>query len=121
MGDVRARPHAELDSDRATLMGDAAHPMLPYLAQGAVMAIEDAYALGTLLAQLPSAEALQKYQALRLPRATAVQRAARSRRAMMASAPADSEAKNETAISVEEIYEFDIVAQVAKALDERAR
>lgn len=103
---------------RVTLMGDAAHPMLPYLAQGAVMAIEDAYALGTLLAHLPSEDALQTYQALRLPRATAVQRAARSRRAMMESAPADGE--SETAISVEQVYDFDVVAQVAQALDDRA-
>ncbi|RYF39358.1 MAG: FAD-dependent oxidoreductase [Comamonadaceae bacterium] len=36
---------------RVALLGDAAHPMLPYLAQGAGMAIEDAAALGRVLAQ----------------------------------------------------------------------
>ena len=36
---------------RVARLGDAAHPMLPYLAQGAGMAIEDAAALGTAMAQ----------------------------------------------------------------------
>jgi salicylate hydroxylase len=104
---------------RVTLMGDAAHPMLPFLAQGAVMAIEDAYALGTLLAKLPAPAALATYEALRLPRATAVQRAARSRQAMMA--PAGASDGGAAAIThVEQIYAYDIVAAVAAALD-RAR
>jgi salicylate hydroxylase len=101
---------------RVTLMGDAAHPMLPFLAQGAVMAIEDAYALGTLLARLPSAAALRKYEELRLPRATAVQLAARSRQAMMARAGSDRDAGSAKVTSVEQIYEFDIVAQIAETL-----
>jgi salicylate hydroxylase len=104
---------------RVTLMGDAAHPMLPFLAQGAVMAIEDAYALGTLLAKLPPAAALKQYQQLRLPRATAVQSAARSRRAMIARGP-DADAKAAPAISVEEIYDYDIIGQVNEALPGRA-
>ena len=36
-----------------TLIGDAAHPMLPYLAQGAAMAIEDAAVVAQCLAQMP--------------------------------------------------------------------
>lgn len=102
---------------RITLMGDAAHPMLPFLAQGAVMAIEDAYALGTLLAKLPAPTALAKYEALRLPRATMVQQAARSRHAMMARAGGDSDAASANVTQIEQIYEFDIIAQVAEALD----
>lgn len=102
--------------DRVTLMGDAAHPMLPFLAQGAVIAIEDAYALGTLLARLPSAAALQKYEELRRPRATAVQLAARSRQAMMAGKRGDAQSPS-GGIDIEEVYAFDIVAQVAEALD----
>ena len=35
---------------RAALLGDAAHPMLPFLAQGAVMALEDAITLAAVLA-----------------------------------------------------------------------
>jgi salicylate hydroxylase len=100
---------------RVTLMGDAAHPMLPFLAQGAVMAIEDAYALGTLLATLPAPEALATYETLRRPRATAVQLAARSRQAMMAPA-GGSDAGPAAITNVEQIYAFDIIAQVAEAL-----
>jgi salicylate hydroxylase len=44
---VHARQHAR---GRVALLGDAAHPMRPYLAQGAGMAIEDAAELGSLLA-----------------------------------------------------------------------
>jgi len=40
------------------LLGDAAHPMRPYLAQGAAMALEDAWALGRLLGAAPSAVSL---------------------------------------------------------------
>jgi 2-polyprenyl-6-methoxyphenol hydroxylase-like FAD-dependent oxidoreductase len=83
------------------------------------MAIEDAYALGTLLARLPAAEALRKYEELRRPRATAIQLAARSRQAMMAG-PAkknDTESPSD-GIYVEDIYAYDIIAQVAKVLGE---
>ena len=103
---------------RVTLMGDAAHPMLPFLAQGAVMAIEDAYALGTLLAKLPAPTALQTYETLRRPRATAVQLAARSRQAMMASADKPGAAPApDSASFIEQIYAYDIIAQTAEALD----
>jgi salicylate hydroxylase len=54
---------------RVTLLGDAAHPTLPYLAQGAVMAIEDGAVLTRALAAAPSiAEALQLYQRNRIDR-----------------------------------------------------
>jgi len=58
------------------LLGDAAHPMLPFMAQGAGMAIEDAVVLsrhleGIAMADVPSA--LQAYQAARIERASQVQ------------------------------------------------
>ena len=59
------------------LLGDAAHPMLPYLAQGAGMAIEDAYALGRCLndgADVP--DALKTYANDRWARNARVQRRA---------------------------------------------
>ena len=60
---------------RIALLGDAAHPMMPYLAQGGCMAIEDGYVLANELAKLPGEpeRALRAYQAERLPRASRVQ------------------------------------------------
>jgi salicylate hydroxylase len=61
---------------RVTLMGDAAHPMLPFLAQGACQAIEDAATLARLLRDADASaipERLARYEALRKPRATQVQ------------------------------------------------
>lgn len=63
-------------SDRTALLGDAAHPTLPFLAQGANMALEDAWVLADCLATLPLEEALPAYQALRRPRVTRVIEAA---------------------------------------------
>ena len=60
------------------LMGDAAHAMAPYLAQGAAMAIEDAEALARHLATgAPMADRLTAYEAERRPRGEAVQAASR--------------------------------------------
>jgi salicylate hydroxylase len=53
---------------RVTLLGDAAHSMLPFLAQGAVMAIEDGFVLARCLAQFSADEALQRYEAARRSR-----------------------------------------------------
>jgi salicylate hydroxylase len=62
-----------------TLLGDAAHPMLPFLAQGAAMAIEDAAVLARELARSPvdCAAALRSYESERRPRTARVQREAR--------------------------------------------
>jgi len=56
-------------------LGDACHPMLPFMAQGAAQAIEDG---GTLAAVLAGADgdiaaALQRYERLRLPRTARIQ------------------------------------------------
>jgi salicylate hydroxylase len=62
----------------AALIGDAAHPMLPFLAQGAAMAIEDAVVAARCLARMPddAPGALQSYSALRRTRTRRVQRLA---------------------------------------------
>lgn len=58
---------------RVTLMGDAAHPVVPSLGQGANMAFEDAYELAECLAEAADvASALHAYQASRIPRTTAI-------------------------------------------------
>ena len=64
---------------RATLMGDAAHPMLQYLAQGAGEAIEDAVVVGEEIAQCPHdvKAALQNYEQRRHLRTARVQLTAR--------------------------------------------
>ena len=52
----------------AVLIGDAAHAMMPFMAQGAAMAIEDAATLAHLLATEPLPEALGTYERQRKPR-----------------------------------------------------
>jgi len=66
---------------RATLLGDSAHAMLPYIGQGACMAIEDGYILAAAIAQMPGelSEALAHYQRLRLPRTRRAVLSARAR------------------------------------------
>jgi 3-hydroxybenzoate 6-monooxygenase len=72
---------------RVTLLGDAAHPMLQYLAQGACQAIEDAAALAQELPRLQRADvwpigdvqaARRGYEGRRLAQASRVQRTART-------------------------------------------
>ena len=62
-----------------TLLGDAAHPMLQYLAQGGVQALEDASYLADMLHIHGDnyAEAFQEYQKERQPRSAKVQTTAR--------------------------------------------
>ncbi len=61
-----------------TLLGDAAHAMPPFLAQGAAQAIEDAVVLADCLGNAGDVPAaLRRYEALRQPRTARVQRAAR--------------------------------------------
>jgi len=63
--------------NRVVLLGDSAHPMVPFVAQGACMAIEDAWVLADQLAKNTDiAVALQNYQNIRKPRATKVQETA---------------------------------------------
>ncbi|EJC99727.1 FAD/NAD-binding domain-containing protein [Fomitiporia mediterranea MF3/22] len=66
---------------RVVLLGDACHPMLPYRAQGAAMAFEDAAVLGSLLSRLSSLAQLPRllyaYESIRRPRATKTQLASR--------------------------------------------
>ena len=67
-------------SGRITLLGDAAHPMVPFLAAGAGQSIEDAWTFARVLARrqddVPAA--LLEYERRRLPRTTRIQAGARS-------------------------------------------
>jgi salicylate hydroxylase len=67
-------PLRRWSKERATLLGDAAHPMLPFLAQGAGMAIEDAVVLSRCLTSMDRIDsALVAYEAARRPRTAKVQ------------------------------------------------
>ncbi len=66
---------------RVALIGDAAHAMLPFMAQGAVQSIEDAAVIARCLADGDSADvnaALRRYEEIRKPRATRCQAGSRS-------------------------------------------
>ena len=69
------RPAAErLVAGPVALLGDAGHPMLPFMGQGAAMAIEDGVVLGRCFAESASpAEALARYEAARLERTRFIQ------------------------------------------------
>ena len=68
---------AHWQDGRRVLIGDAAHPTLPFLAQGAVMAIEDAWMLAACLdADADQVAALARFQALRAPRCQQIVEAA---------------------------------------------
>ncbi len=74
----RLPPLTPWTTGRTTVLGDAAHPVLPYLAQGAALAIEDAAALAANLADAPHRPpaAFARYVAERQNRAWRVQREA---------------------------------------------
>ena len=81
----------------ATLLGDACHPTLPFMAQGACMAIEDAAVLAACLAGRTCAdvpEALQRYEALRRPRTAGIQAGSRRNAAIYHLRPPFSWARN---------------------------
>ncbi|SDV51212.1 FAD-dependent monooxygenase [Chitinasiproducens palmae] len=70
-------PMPVISQGRLTLLGDACHPMMPFMAQGAGMAIEDAVVLARAIGAADGAtgmsEALQRYQAVRTPRTARIQ------------------------------------------------
>ena len=67
------RPLESWSAGQVSLLGDAAHPTLPFMGQGAVMAIEDGVVLARCLAASGHvAEALRRYEAARVERTTLV-------------------------------------------------
>jgi salicylate hydroxylase len=69
-------PLPQWSGSRVTLLGDACHPMTPFMAQGAAMAIEDSVVLGRALAGVGIdgvTEALQRYETARKDRTARVQ------------------------------------------------
>jgi salicylate hydroxylase len=82
------RSALDMARGRVALLGDAAHPMRPYLAQGAAMAIEDAAELSVCLSEQLAEAALARYAQRRWQRCAQVQRASqRNGRIFHASGP----------------------------------
>lgn len=68
-------PTEQWGQGNATLLGDAAHPLMQYLAQGACMALEDAVVLGKCIEQQNDgslAAAFRRYETIRIPRTARV-------------------------------------------------
>jgi salicylate hydroxylase len=107
---------------RLTLLGDAAHPMLPHLGQGANQSIEDGMALATILAQGDTSAvpaSLLAYERLRRERVAAVQLGARQNGLRLDSASADLSVRDaELAAHAEfrkHLYAHDVVPDARAA------
>ena len=87
---------------RITLLGDACHPMLPMMAQGAAQSIEDGAALAALLKAMPDdiAGALARYEAVRKPRATKLQQASAANRTRFHLPDGDAQRARDDALAV---------------------
>jgi salicylate hydroxylase len=116
------QPLARWTRGRLGLLGDAAHPMLPHVGQGANQSIEDGMALATFLAgaDRPSAPALlQRYDVLRRERVAAVQRRARETGLRYNSAEEDL-TRRDAAIRAHRVfrrwvYDYDVVPEAEAA------
>lgn len=87
-------------SGRVALIGDAAHPMLPFQAQGANQAIEDAFVLAACLAGAGPGgldAALRHYDRVRLPRTTRIQRQSRANAQTLHLADGDAQHRRDVA------------------------
>ncbi|SNB73996.1 salicylate hydroxylase [Arboricoccus pini] len=115
-------PMAAWSRGHATILGDAAHPMLPFLSQGAAMAMEDAYVLARALAHYSTdvQAALAAYEGERLARTARAQQEARERgRTYHMASAAELEARdrafkaaeaanpNAVGIKAEWVYQYD--------------
>jgi salicylate hydroxylase len=94
-------PIQRLSHDRMTLLGDAAHPMLPFMAQGAGQAIEDGWVLADCLADSirSVAERLHVYEELRAARAEQVQRMSRGNAEMFHLPDGDAQRRRDAALA----------------------
>ena len=113
---------------RLTLLGDAAHAMLPHLGQGANQSIEDGMALATILSRVDHAavpEALLAYERLRRERVAQVQLGARQHGLRVDSMVADLAVRDaELAAHAEfrkQLYSYDVVPRATAAAEALTR
>jgi len=94
--------------ERVVLLGDAAHPMLPYMGQGAAMGFEDAVVLARCLAEIDSPDAaLAAYQYTRQPRATLVHRGSAARADMWEARDVKSGLSGDAVDEERELFPYD--------------
>ena len=94
-------PLAAWSEGTVTLLGDACHPMLPFMAQGAGMALEDAVVLARCLDGVTTdgvADALARYAQARIPRTSALQGGSRAN---------DFLREANSGLSTEAVYRYD--------------
>lgn len=103
--------------DRIVLMGDAAHPMLPYLGQGAAMAIEDAWYLAQAVANYDDyATAFAAFQRARKPRTDWVLQESRAAGERFATQTPSAETyADDKAMSTKVMFGFDPITECEQA------
>jgi salicylate hydroxylase len=115
-------PLATWSMGRLTLLGDAAHPMLPHLGQGANQAIEDGMALATILARVDASAvpaSLLAYEGLRRERVAEIQLGARQNGLRLDSVAADLGVRDAQLAAHAEfrkrLYSYDVVPDARAA------
>jgi salicylate hydroxylase len=109
---------------RLTLLGDAAHPMLPHLGQGVNQSVEDGIALAAILSKLDASRvpaALLAYERLRRERVADVQRGARQNGLRVDSAYADLKKRDAELVAHADfrkhLYAYDVLPEAIAAAD----
>jgi salicylate hydroxylase len=96
---------------RTVLLGDAAHPMLPFMAQGAAMAIEDGAVLATMLDKHADVDAaLAAYERERLPRTAWVQQQSRANQHLYHGGKDGAAFDADRAVRASRLYDYDAFA-----------
>ncbi|MEM9500503.1 MAG: FAD-dependent monooxygenase [Pseudomonadota bacterium] len=107
-------PLSTWSDGRITMLGDAAHAMLPFLGMGAAMAIEDGYVLAQMLARHDDvAAAFTEYETRRIPRTSDVHHASKIQGQITQSIDPDNFALAGAPVNNRDMMEFDPTAELA--------
>lgn len=100
---------------RVVLLGDAAHAMLPFMAQGAAQSIEDGVILARALDAFDIDDALSAYESIRRPRATRIQDSSRENNITFHAQDGDVQQKRDAQMSQREtiayVYSHDVLTE----------